>query len=391
MRLQRSTFLILCCTLLTACVHSPEQPTPTPTHQISFEKTTFQQIAPSSEQEWTQALQAFQVSCSVLEKQTLWEKVCHKALHESYSSATQFFHEQFTPWTIAIDSLLDDKLIERKYTGLTTGYYEPLLYGSRSQDQQFCYPIYRTPDDLIQVDLDKIYPQLKGLRLRGKIEGNRLVPYDTRARIQKRTDMDRWAIAYVNDPIALFFLHIQGSGRILLPDGSYMRVGFADQNGYKYQSIGNWLVTNGHLARHELSMQRIQKWAQENPSLVPEALAQNPSYVFFRERFDNADRGPIGAQGLPLTPQASIAVDTRHWKLGTPFIIQVEQKNPSLSFTRPVIAQDTGSAIKGPIRFDYFWGFGDEAGQSAGRQKSTTKAWVLLPNGVTPEQINNTP
>lgn len=386
-----SALLLLCSFALTACVHTPTPPSPKKHQKVAFEKTTFSHIPRSTQQDWENALQAFRTSCQTISKQAPWTEVCRLASKTQLSEAKKFFQTNFTPWQVAIHTYQDDTLVTKKTTGLTTGYYEPLLYGSRSQDQQFLYPIYRTPDDLIQVDLDSIYPQLKGLRLRGKLEGNRLIPYDTRERIQKRTDMDRWAIAYVNDPIALFFLHIQGSGRILLPDGSYMRIGFADQNGYKYKSIGNWLIENGHLARHELSMQRIQKWARENPRLVPQALAQNPSYVFFRERFDNANLGPIGAQGLPLTAQASVAVDPRHWKLGTPFIIQVRQKSPALRFTRPVIAQDTGSAIKGPIRFDYFWGFGDEAGISAGRQKSQTQAWVLYPNNITPEQFKTIP
>ena len=132
-------------------------------------------------------------------------------------------------------------------------------------------------------------------------------------------------------------------------------------------------------------MQRIRRWAKEHPAQVKEALAQNPSYVFFEERKTDPTKGPVGAQGVPLTPMASVAVDPRHWRLGTPFVVSVSQESPSLHFTRPVVAQDTGGAIRGAIRFDYFWGFGDEAGASAGRQKSEARAWVLIPNGLRPE------
>ena len=161
----------------------------------------------------------------------------------------------------------------------------------------------------------------------------------------------------------------------------------ADQNGRKYHSIGTWLIREGHLKSHELSMQRIRRWARENPSRVDEALAQNPSYVFFEERKGSPDLGPLGAQGVPLTPEASVAVDLRYWRLGTPFIVDASQASPALKIVRPVIAQDTGGAIRGIIRFDYFWGFGDKAGEAAGRQKSNTFSWVLVPNGMKPEDI----
>ena len=249
------------------------------------------------------------------------------------------------------------------------------------------HPIYGVPDDLLVIDLVDLYPELKGMRLRGKLEGRRVVPYDTRGVIQKRTDLDRWAIAWVDDPIAAFFLHVQGSGRILLPDGTYMRVGFADQNGYRYRSIGTWLVEKGHLKPHELSMQRIRAWAKENPKRVEEALAQNPSYVFFEERNGDPNLGPTGAQGVPLTPRASVAVDPKFWALGTPAVVSVSQEKPALRFVKPVVAQDTGGAIRGPIRFDFFWGFGDDAGAAAGRQKSRVEAWMLVPNGLEPRDL----
>ena len=269
-----------------------------------------------------------------------------------------------------------------------TGYYEPLLYGSRERRWPYVHPIYGVPDDLLVIDLGDLYPDLKGRRLRGKLEGRRVVPYDKRAVIQERgADLAPWAIAWVSDPVDAFFLQVQGSGRIKLPDGAFMRVGFADQNGWKYQSIGRWLITHEHLAAHELSMQRIRAWAKENPSKVKTALAQNPSFVFFEERSSDPALGPVGAASVPLTPKASVAVDPKFWKLGTPFIVSASQEKPELQFTRAVVAQDTGGAIKGAIRFDYFWGFGDQAGESAGRQKSSARAWILVPNGLEPEDI----
>ena len=152
--------------------------------------------------------------------------------------------------------------------------------------------------------------------------------------------------------------------------------------------MGSWLVDQGYLKRHELSMQNIRAWAQNNPDKVDTLLNQNQSFVFFKEKKGgDPNEGPIGAQGLPLTPKASVAVDRRYISLGTPVLVSVSQTNPNLNFTKLVVAQDTGGAIKGPIRFDFFWGFGDEAGKNAGRQKSQARAWLLLPNGVTPESL----
>ena len=166
-----------------------------------------------------------------------------------------------------------------------------------------------------------------------------------------------------------------------------MRVGFADQNGWRYRSIGSWLIREEGLKPHELSMQRIRAWAKANPGKVKKALAQNPSFIFFEERSGDPALGPVGAQSVPLTPEASVAVDPSRWRLGTPFMIEAEQDRPQLRLARPVIAQDTGGAIRGVLRFDYFWGFGDKAGEAAGRQKSRVRAWVLVPKGLVPADI----
>lgn len=372
--------------LLSAC--STIEPPPTASSGPEFEPIDYADIPGSSDESWRAALGAFRRSCNVIGKLPVWSGVCERASAADDATAADFFHTNFTPWSIAtVDRSASGDELKRTDTGLMTGYFEPLLYGSRTKQSPFIHPIYGVPDDLIIVELDEVYPELKGKRLRGKLVGRRLVPYDTRGVIQNRTDLEPWAIAWVDDPVAAFFLQVQGSGRILLPDGSFMRVGFADQNGYRYRSIGNWLVKNSELKAHQLSMQQIRAWAKRNPDRIKEALAQNPSFIFFEERQGDPSLGPVGAQGVPLTARASVAVDPSRWTLGTPFIVDASQNRPSLAFTRPVIAQDTGGAIRGLIRFDYFWGFGDEAGESAGRQKSTVRAWVLVPNGFSPEDI----
>lgn len=376
--------------LLAACSTAPVAPTAPQSKRTNaplFEAQTFSALPASEPTAWAPALSAFQRSCERIGQEKPWQAVCEKAKAALPEQAQEFFEANFTPWRVAMATYEGGEEVARSASGLMTGYYEPLLFGSRTRIGSFQHPIYGVPDDLLIIDLADLYPSLKGMRLRGKLEGRRVVPYDTRAEIQKRRDLSRWAIAWVDDPVAAFFLQIQGSGRILLPDGSFMRVGFADQNGYRYRSIGNWLVKHSTLKPHELSMQGIRAWAKKNPSRVKEALAQNPSFIFFEERTGDPALGPIGAQGVPLTPRASVAVDPKHWRLGTPFIASVSQKRPALAFTRPVIAQDTGGAIKGLIRLDYFWGFGDEAGEDAGRQKSELALWALIPNGFAPQDI----
>ncbi len=372
--------------ILSACTTTPEQPA-TQRTAVEFEPVEFSTLAAIDPADWSASLEAFRRSCSVMKKQPVWTSVCEAAQAARAQDAHAFFEQNFRAWQVAIVQYLGDEELSRKYDGLMTGYYEPLLHGSRTKRAPFVHPIYGVPDDLLVIDLASLYPELKGKRLRGKLNGRRVVPYDTRGEIQNRKDMDRWAIAWVDDPIEAFFLHIQGSGRIMLPDGSCMRVGFADQNGRQYRSIGKWLAVNGKLKPHELSMQRIRRWAKEHPAQTMEALAQNPSYVFFEERTGDSSLGPVGAQLVPLTPKASVAVDPRFWRYGTPFIVSASQENPALGFTRPVIAQDTGGAIKGALRFDYFWGFGDEAGEAAGRQRSAVSAIMLAPLGVDPDEL----
>lgn len=386
--------------LLTACSSVTTQTPPTaPTkppqnteQQLKFTEANFSDLPAIDASTWAPALAAFNQSCTALNTDPKWAPICKKATATSSEDAQRFFKKNFKLWRVSIANI-DKKSHDEVSTtesGLMTGYYEPLLIGSRHPSSTFKWPIYRVPDDLIVVDLAKLYPQLKGLRLRGKVQGRRLVPYDTRGQIQNKKDWSHYAIAWVNDPIESLFLHIQGSGRILLPDGTYMRVGYADQNGYEYKSIAHWISKTSGIPTQQLSMQRIKAWAQAHPQLVKKAMAQNPSFIFFEERKGDPELGPIGAQGVPLTPGASVAVDTKTWRLGVPFIVQAYQAKPSLNFTRPVIAQDTGGAIKGLIRFDFFWGYGDEAGEYAGRQRSNTQAWILTPTGISPDDVVKT-
>lgn len=268
---------------------------------------------------------------------------------------------------------------------MVTGYYEPLIQGSRSRDANNTTPVLGVPDDMLTIDLGEVFPDLKYRRLRGRLEGNRVVPYWDRAEIMaKESKWQGKTLLWVQDPVEFFFLQVQGSGRVQLPDGKRVRIGYADQNGHPYRSIGKVLVERGAMKLEEASMQGIQAWARANPELLPELLNTNPSYVFFRE-LPNTEAGPIGALGVPLTAERSIAVDPRHIPLGAPVYLVTTRPSSPVALNRLMMAQDTGGAIKGGVRADFFWGFGKEAGELAGRMKQRGQMWVLLPREAAPE------
>lgn len=314
-------------------------------------------------------------SCKGLRSNPAWRGVCQRAnamaALPDADAARAFFQEYFQPW----QSLQPDGSQE----GLVTGYYEPLLRGSRQFSYKYRYPIYAAPDDLLVVDLSTLYPELKSLRLRGRLQGNKVVPYWSREEIEAGAAPVRGKeLAWVDDPVELFFLQVQGSGRIRMENGDVMRVGYADQNGHPYRSIGKWLVDNGELTLDKASMQGIKDWGRRNPDRLPALLNANPSYVFFRD-LGNHNGGPLGALGVPLTPERSIAVDPRVIPLGAPIWLATTRPNSGELLQRLVMAQDTGGAIRGNVRADFFWGFGDEAGKQAGAMKQKGRMWVLLP------------
>jgi membrane-bound lytic murein transglycosylase A len=244
------------------------------------------------------------------------------------------------------------------------------------------------PTDLLVIDLAGLHPELANLRLRGKLQGRRVVPYPARAEITRGEALAGNELVWVDDPVDAFFLQVQGSGRIQFEDGSMIRVGYGDQNGHPYRSIGRWLVEQGELTVDQASMPGIKEWIARNPSRAQELLDQNPSYVFFRELpLGDPAAGPVGALGVPLTPGYSLAADARHVPLGAPLVVATVDPRSGAALVRPMAAQDTGGAIRGPLRFDFFWGFGAEAGQAAGRQKHEASAWLLLPKGSAPEAL----
>jgi membrane-bound lytic murein transglycosylase A len=354
---------------------TPEPVKPIPAAMPWLKPAQWEHLPGWHDDDLTLAWPAFLQSCRGLKNNPAWSGVCQAAMQQpplpEGPAIRAFFEQQFQPWQISQS--------EGGADGLVTGYYEPLLRGSRYATPKFRYPIYAAPEDLLVVDLSSLYPELKNLRLRGRLQGNKVVPYFSRAEIEAGAAPVRGKeLAWVDDAVELFFLQIQGSGRVRLDNGDVIRVGYADQNGHPYRSIGKWLIDKGELTLDKASMQGIKEWGRRNPDRLPELLNANPSYVFFRE-LPNHLSGPLGALGVPLTAERSIAIDPRGTPLGAPVWLATSRPNSSEGFNRLVMAQDTGGAIRGNVRADFFWGFGDEAGRQAGGMKQKGRMWVLLP------------
>ena len=272
-------------------------------------------------------------------------------------------------------------------SGLITAYYEPLLRGSRKSTTTYGVPLYAPPADMLTIEFGEQYPELKGKRVRGRVQGRKVVPYYDRAGLDGNPSLKGREIVWVEDAVAAFFLEVQGSGRIQFSDGQTIRLAYADQNGHPYRSIGRYLVDQGEMTLDQASAQSIRQWIRQHPQRLREVLNANPSVVFFREeRIDDPQQGPLGALGVPLTPGRSIAVDPQFVPLGAPVFLATTQPNSNQPLQRLVMAQDTGGAIRGIVRADLFWGFGDAAGESAGRMRQQGRMWLLWPKGAPPPQ-----
>ncbi len=328
-----------------------------------------------------EAWPAFLSSCSVLVKRADWSHSCTLAATVNATDGQairSFFETNFVPNQVIAADGTD--------SGLITGYYEPLLHGARTRGGRYQTPLYRVPDDLISVELAGVYPELTGMRLRGRLVGKTVIPYSTRAEIERATGSTGKELLWVDDPVESFFLEVQGSGRVELSGAQEtVRVAYANQNGHPYKSIGRYLVDIGELKMEQASAQGIKAWIADNPTRRQELLDVNPSYVFFREEsLLDPKVGPKGALGVALTPQRSVAIDARILPLGAPIFLSTTEANSQVPMQRLVMGQDTGGAIRGAIRADFFFGFGSEAGANAGRMKQRGKIWVLLPKPVPP-------
>ncbi len=357
------------------CQPSPPKP---PVESVRFEETPFTALPGWNDADAAASLRAFARGCVRLAAHRGLRAACDAARDvpaDDPAAARRFFESAFQPWRLNSG----DGAAE----GLVTGYYEPLIDGSRNRTAQYRHPVFGVPPDLVAVDLAAVQPEIAHQALRGRLEGRRVVPYLTRAEIERRgIAFGAGVLAWVADPVDLFFLQIQGSGQIRLPGGERLRIGFADHNGHPYRSLGRVLIDRGELALEQASMQGIKAWASANPAKLQEALNQNPRYVFFREM--PPDDGPVGALGAALTAGYSIAIDPRFVPLGAPVFLDTTLPLSATPLRRLMMAQDTGGAIRGAVRADFFWGTGDEAGNQAGRMRQRGAMWLLWPRGETP-------
>ena len=328
-------------------------------------KSDFSSLPEFEDENYDDVLKGFQNNCRTKKAKKIYGSLCEES--NNILNAKEFLTSSFAPYMI--------KTQESETQGLLTGYYEAQLQASLSKTKKYKYPVYETPKDLLIVDLSSIYPDLKNYRLRGKLEGNRIVPYDTRAQ-SKRKDVEADVICYCDSKIDKFFLEIQGSGRVTLDDNTTMFIGYDNQNGHKYRAIGRYLVEIGALELEDVSLQSIKAWLQNNPKRVDEVLNYNKSLVYFKER----NQGATGALGLELKASRSIAIDRRYIPLGSMLYLNAAVDEKEVS--RIVFAQDTGGAIKGAVRADLFLGHGDEAMSSAGKLKSDLKLWILMPKNM---------
>lgn len=317
------------------------------------------------------ALAAFRTSCPALQRRTDrsgltqsadWAAACAAAT--TASDARGFFVAQFETVQVGPG------------TAFATGYYEPEIAGSRTRDADHQIPIYPKPSDLIEVDLGLFSDAMKGKSIRGRVDGVKFMPYFDRAEIDAGALDGRLApIAWAADYVELFFLQVQGSGRLKLPDGSVMRIGYAGQNGRDYTGIGALMRSRGLLGPNQQSMQGIMAWLRANPADGMAIMHENKSYVFFREL---TGAGPVGAMGVAVVPNATVAADPAFVPLGAPVWLDLDRAEADGLW----VAQDTGGAIKGANRFDTFWGAGDDARRIAGGMSGRGTALVFVPRGT---------
>lgn len=318
----------------------------------------------------TAALAAFRLSCPAVQRRADasgltqtgdWVEACRAATNWRDSDAIAFFDRHFAAVQVG-----DGK-------AFVTGYFEPEIGGSRDKRPGYDVPVYRRPPDLVEVDLGQFASDLAGRKIRGRIEGGRYVPYHDRLAIDSGALAGRGLeIAWAADMADFFFLQVQGSGRLRLPDGSVMRIGYDGQNGREYVGIGKLLRDRGALAPGQASMQGILDYLRADPARGAAVMRENPSVVFFREL---TGPGPIGALNVPVTGRASAAADPKYVPLGAPLFLSLDRAEPNGLW----IAQDTGGAIKGANRIDSFWGAGREAQAIAGGMSARGAMLLFLP------------
>ncbi len=391
-------FIILLLLVLSACDDGQEQESPASNDQqqeqilekkaeLKLTKVSFKSLPDWQNDNFKSFAPAFGRSCGAIMKKDPkldfgvlkpagtygdWQKICKNFAGIDIDNSAElrlFFEQNLTPYQISEGD---------EVTGLFTGYYEASLHGSYKKQAPYIYPIHKRPKDLVMVLLGDFRDDLKGVRIAGRVKNGRLRPYEQRADIVN----GNWphndeVLIWVDDPVDAFFVQIQGSGLVQMNDGSVLRIGYDGQNGHPYYAIGRELIKIGAIEKENISMQSIRAWLEQNPKQADEIMNSNKSYVFFRKI---TGEGPIGAQGVALSAERSLAVDRTLISYGLPLWVDINGvTKESEPIRRLMISQDTGGAITGAVRGDVFWGYGKEAEEMAGKMNSKGRYWVLLP------------
>lgn len=310
---------------------------------------------------------------TIFGKNQQWQIACRKFQKINQNNTKDiklFFEQNFTPYKA---------MAGKNPKGLFTGYYEASLNGSLTRKGQYQYPLHERPEDLVMVNLGEFRDELKGQRIAGRVKSGQLKPYETHAEIvsgKMPKDQEK-VLVWVDSAVDAFFIQIQGSGIVTLDNGELMRVGYAGQNGHPYYAIGRELVKRGELEKDSVSMQSIRQWLEQHADQAQDLMQTNKSYVFFKKLEGD---GPIGGQGVALTPERSLAIDRSIIPYGVPVWLDLEGfDGHQESIRRLMITQDTGGAIRGAVRGDFFWGYGGVAEKMAGNMNSKGSYWLLLP------------
>lgn len=350
--------------------------------KFRLKEVSFEQTQGWKEDSFTESYPALQKSCGLYLKRS--GQIHEDPRFGSYEDWKPFCSLLMETEAENIRPLIEQKLklylVETKEgEGLFTGYYEPLLKGSFEKSKRYATALFPKPKGLYRGKLSDFLPNLpedlKDQRITARVENGALKPYFTRGEIEKGLLADTKPLMYVDSPIDAFFLHIQGSGRIQLPTGKLVNLGYAGQNGHKYQAIGRYMADKGYLKLEEVSLQSIRKFLLEHPEKQQEIFNQNPSFIFFAHKTG----GPYGSLGVELTPERSLAIDPKQFPLGLPLFLNAERSLDEKPFRKLMSAQDTGGAIKGVLRGDIYFGFGEKPEEYAGHQKSVGQFHILLP------------
>lgn len=367
-----------------ACTTTPDKKPEDKKVDLRLTKTSFAQLPGWGRDDMQSFIPAFEKTCDRIMKKPAdakmgplieagtygdWQPICRSFVNMRPAQMKAFIENRFAPYRVSDGGEAE---------GLFTGYYEASLKGSLTRQGPYQTPLYKRPDDLVMVQLGDFRDHLKGERIAGRVIDGNLKPYESREQIVA----GQWphngeVLVWVDDPIDAFFVQIQGSGVVQLDDGRVMRIGYAGQNGHVYYAIGRELIERGELTKENVSMQSIREWLDANPQQADEIMNTNASYVFFRQL---EGEGPIGGEGIALTAGRSLAIDRSLLAYGLPVWTDIEAPFEGAAPLRKLmVAQDTGGAIRGAVRGDVFWGFGDRAEAIAGPMKSRGQYWILLP------------